>query len=180
MKKLIVLAITILFLSIQTANSSPHKFYLDDDQNIEWQGIVVHHSATENGNAASINNYHINERKWRAIGYHFVIIKDGTIENGRSLKTIGAHAKGRNQTHIGICLIGKDEFTDAQIRSTVTLLNTLVEMFPTIKSIERHHEECPGKGIPVEQLNTDIIEFWKHRTPYSFSDRGKNADFSAI
>ncbi|MBP9551198.1 MAG: N-acetylmuramoyl-L-alanine amidase, partial [Veillonella sp.] len=41
---------------------------------------------------------------WAGIGYHFVIRKDGTIERGRPLSVVGAHAQGNNLHTIGICM----------------------------------------------------------------------------
>lgn len=41
---------------------------------------------------------------WAGIGYHFVIRKDGTIERGRPLSVVGAHAQGDNLHTIGICM----------------------------------------------------------------------------
>lgn len=46
---------------------------------------------------------------WAGIGYHFVIRKDGTIERGRPLSVVGAHAQGDNLHTIGICMAGNFE-----------------------------------------------------------------------
>jgi hypothetical protein len=40
------------------------------------------------------------------VGYHFMISKDGTIYEGRSLEYSGAHVKGNNQGNIGIAFLG--------------------------------------------------------------------------
>lgn len=39
------------------------------------------------------------------IGYHYIILPDGTLESGRPEKCKGAHAVGYND-YLGICLIG--------------------------------------------------------------------------
>jgi len=46
-----------------------------------------------------------------AIGYHYVIDLDGSVQTGRSLEDVGAHAAGFNQASVGICLIGGKERT---------------------------------------------------------------------
>jgi N-acetylmuramoyl-L-alanine amidase len=84
-----------------------------------WEGVVIHHSATSpNTKAESIKRYHVEERGWDDIGYHWIIEADGRIVQGRSESTVGAHAlnpkPSRNQTHIGICVIGNDQFSAKQ------------------------------------------------------------------
>ena len=70
--------------------------------------IIVHCSATQEGrdlDAAEINKWHL-KRGWNGIGYHYVVLLDGTIEYGRSIYKQGAHVKGENEGSIGICYIG--------------------------------------------------------------------------
>ena len=67
------------------------------------------------------------------IGYHFVILTDGTIQRGRPLEAIGSHVKGYNNCSVGICLIGGvdtkgksvDNFTEEQKESLKCLLDYL-------------------------------------------------------
>jgi len=113
-----------------------------------WEGIVVHHSASSFGTVEDIDRWH-KERGWDGIGYHFVIYRDGSVHKGRNIATMGAHAKGRNQTYIGVCLIGEDVFTVAQKKNLAALVSTLNQQYP-IKSVERHHEVCPGDGLGKE------------------------------
>jgi len=100
--------------------------------------IIVHCSATEQGKdfkAADIDCWH-KERGFRCIGYHYVIDLDGTIEIGRPVDQIGAHAIGRNAHSIGICYIGGlkndkpfDTRTPAQFRSINILVESLRRVF---------------------------------------------------
>ena len=122
---------------------------------LPWVGAVIHHSATETGNVEIFRRYHIDVNGWDDIGYHFVILRDGTIQAGRPLSKSGAHARGRNSTHIGICLVGNDTFTDRQHASLISLLRELVDEYGIYK-VERHHEECPGAGVDVEKLKLEI------------------------
>ncbi len=82
-----------------------------------WRWIVVHHSATQRGSAATFDRAH-RRRGWDELGYHFVIDNglggpDGRVEVGsrwRSQKW-GAHTGGTpdnayNEYGIGICLVG--------------------------------------------------------------------------
>jgi len=89
------------------------------------QYLVVHCADTPDDrdiDAAEIHRWHTEERKWSGIGYHAVIKRDGTIENGRPIYWAGAHAKGHNSHSLGVCLIGRISFTPAQYTSLSGLL----------------------------------------------------------
>ena len=75
----------------------------------ETNRIVIHHTGSEtdtDASAAQIHDYHINGNGWAGIGYHFIVHKDGTIEEGRPLQYQGAHAYQNNQYSVGICMTG--------------------------------------------------------------------------
>lgn len=55
---------------------------------------------------AEIRRWHVQERGWRGIGYHWVIDRDGAVAPGRAETEIGAHVEGHNRGTIGICLLG--------------------------------------------------------------------------
>ena len=70
--------------------------------------IILHCTATKEGidfNATDIDRWH-KERGFKKIGYHYVIRLDGTIEEGRPLEEMGAHATGHNAHSIGIVYVG--------------------------------------------------------------------------
>jgi N-acetylmuramoyl-L-alanine amidase len=70
--------------------------------------IVVHCSATPpdaDVDARTIDRWH-RQKGWLMIGYHWVIKRDGSVEQGRLPDQPGAHAEGFNDKSIGICLIG--------------------------------------------------------------------------
>lgn len=119
--------------------------------------IVIHCSDTPNGretSAEDIHRWHL-ERGWDGIGYHQVIKLDGTVENGRPHYWIGSHASGFNQNSLGICLIGRDEFSDAQWRSLEGLVLALHSEYPDAEVLGHHdlnsHKPCP---------NFDVKEWW--------------------
>lgn len=69
---------------------------------------VVHGSWTPphlDVGAEEIDQWH-RERGWSGIGYHYVIRRNGTLEEGRGLVDAGAHVKGYNSISIGYCLMG--------------------------------------------------------------------------
>lgn len=50
-----------------------------------------------------------------AIGYHYVIARNGAVFSGRHIDEVGAHAQGWNQYSLGICLVGIDQFEEVQL-----------------------------------------------------------------
>lgn len=102
--------------------------------------IVIHCSDTYarmDIGTEEIREWHVNENKWKDIGYHYVIRRKGKIEEGRPLEIAGSHAYGYNKNSIGICLVGGkpeeenealDEhlFTEQQFESLKTLLKKLL------------------------------------------------------
>ena len=119
------------------------------------KGIVIHHSASHDVSANTIDGWH-KEKGWAGVGYHFVIRFDGTIEPARVWDKAGAHAYGRNSTHLGICLtghFGRHEPTDEQVESLTQLVKGIMTRFGIEKDmVEQHHEECPGKMFPWDNF----------------------------
>lgn len=116
---------------------------------------IIHCSDSTFGDAALIDKWH-KERGWSGIGYHFVILPDGTIERGRPWEEVGAHCKGHNRSSIGTCLIGKTEFTAKQMKSLSELDFYLKLMFPNITTVG--HRDLSTKPCPnfnVKQLFGD-------------------------
>lgn len=121
--------------------------------------IVIHCADTPEGkefDSGDIKAWHL-ERGFSDIGYHYVILLDGTIEIGRDLNRAGAHAKGINKTSIGICYIGgknkefteaKDTRTEAQKASFEHLLNTLVRIYPSAEIMGHYQAVETSKTCP--------------------------------
>ena len=98
--------------------------------------LVVHCSATTPDmdiGKEEIDRWH-RKRKMLMIGYHYVIRRDGVLEEGRELDEMGAHVRGWNDVSIGVCLVGgidedgnpEDNYTDAQkacLRSVLDYLS---------------------------------------------------------
>lgn len=102
--------------------------------------IVVHVSATppdRDIGAQEIDEMH-RARGWRGIGYHYVIRRDGRVEQGRPENQVGAHVAGWNSVSLGVCLVGgvdadgrpQDSRTAAQTAALEKLLRALVGRYP--------------------------------------------------
>lgn len=105
-----------------------------------------------------IARWHVEENGWAAIGYHYVIDRDGQVARGRALETAGAHTYGHNANSIGICLIGghgsaandpfSANFTDAQDQALRVLINELQIRIPGIRKISGHNDYTKAKACP--------------------------------
>jgi hypothetical protein len=138
-----------------------------------WSYIVIHHSATNEGGAASFNRAH--SKKWEnGLGYHFVIgngteTADGEIEVGprwlRQNQGIdGAHAgvEKYNKHGIGICLVGDFDHqnpTPKQLAALRNLIQHLMQKYGIPRdhiiphrAVKVGHTECPGTHFPLELI----------------------------
>lgn len=128
--------------------------------------VILHCSATKPGqnvNAEIIRHWHTapkpKGRGWRDIGYHFVILEDGTIQRGRPLGVSGAHTKGHNYDSVGVCYTGgldengspKDTMTDAQEKSFRALFASLNIV---LGEMTLHgHNEFAAKACPCFKVS---------------------------
>jgi N-acetyl-anhydromuramyl-L-alanine amidase AmpD len=111
--------------------------------------IIIHCSASPQGrgdNAETIHKWH-RDRKFDGIGYHYVILEDGEIEQGRPEYWKGAHCRGHNATSIGVCLIGEYEFTAQQYASLHYKIMTIQKRHPHA-TVYCHSELDPMKTCP--------------------------------
>ena len=133
--------------------------------------IVVHCSAVrpeQTSSAKQIDEWHRDRGFQNGIGYHFVVRRDGTIENGRPLEMIGAHVVNHNKYSIGICYEGglnsagesEDTRTPEQKRALREKLEELHQMFPKAL-IVGHHDLNPGKDCPCY----DVISEYRDLDP---------------
>lgn len=111
--------------------------------------IVIHCSDSPHGrgdDAETIHKWH-RERGWSGIGYHYVIVEDGTVQAGRPHYWPGAHVKGHNTNSLGICLIGEDDFTGEQIQSLKQLHTELSQKYPEAQWFN-HYDLDSSKTCP--------------------------------
>ena len=146
-----------------------------------WTAMVIHHSATRNGNAAIFDNWHREGRQWDGVGYDFVIGNgtdsgDGQVEvtHRWRYQKVGAHCGGTpgnwaNKDGVGICLVGdfnKTSPTPAQIQALVKLIRFLQNRYNIPRSrIYGHNStpggrstDCPGRRFPMSELKS-MVEY---------------------
>lgn len=131
--------------------------------------LVVHCSDTPDDqplSARDIQEMHLGFG-WDGIGYHQVIRRDGTREAGRPEYWRGAHARGANERSLSVCLIGRTDFTDAQMASLGTLLDEWRIRHPYARILGHRdavetHKTCP---------NFDVESWWQARNQATDRDR---------
>ncbi|MBT9175244.1 MAG: hypothetical protein DDT22_00918 [candidate division WS2 bacterium] len=156
-----------------------------------WTNIIIHCSDSTWGCAREIRNWHL-KRGWQDIGYHFVILNgrvlsrlhlpamDGSVECGRMLNEsltveadeVGSHALGYNNRSIGICLVGKTQFTSQQLSSLISLLKDLIKQYSIkVENILGHNETKSGReqgktcpNFDVEQIRKSMREVIRNAT----------------
>jgi len=140
--------------------------------------IIVHAAYTKPSmdiGADEIRRWHTDPkpkgRGWLDIGYNYVILRNGLIENGRDLdqdgdvdEEVGAHAFGHNAQSIGICLVGgmdvhgkpDSNFTLPQFLTLKILFDNLKTLYPEAKLLG--HRDISSKPCPC----FDVHELLKY------------------
>jgi len=140
-------------------------------------GIVIHHSDTPSFNSASdfldtVDRFHAS-RGWGVyfagrvyhIGYHYLVLPDGRVEQARPDWMPGAHTRGHNDM-LGICVVGAftRDSRGALRRPTAAQMEALRRL--TRDLLARYHlpprrvylhrdlgrTECPGEGFPAAEF----------------------------
>lgn len=118
--------------------------------------IIVHCTATKAGKHFNVNDvrrWHL-QRNFRDIGYHFLVLLDGTVQQGRPVAEVGAHCTGHNTCSIGVCYVGgiaasgrpADTRTPQQRQALRNLLTDLKRQFP--KAVIHGHRDFANKACP--------------------------------
>lgn len=150
----------------------------------EWRHIVVHHSASPTGSAASFDKAH-RDRGWDGLGYHFVIGNgsgsgDGQVEVGYrwTRQLAGAHAGNYeyNQHGVGICLVGDFEHNGppsarqmASLRQLIGFLQARANIASAQVighgSVPSRNTECPGRHLDMNALRASLGGTFSSSTP---------------
>lgn len=161
--------------AFRTASITPRMAKLD---RVRWKAIVIHHSGTPGGDAASLERKHVQDGL-TGLGYHFLVgngqgLDDGQVAVGyrwdRQLP--GAHVAAQgpaaafyNEHAVAICLIGNGQrrgFTERQIHQLVDLIRQLQAELGIPASQVRLHSELstvasPGQFFPTDEVMSQIL-----------------------
>ena len=127
--------------------------------------LIWHCSATPEGKyftAKDIDRWH-KEQGWSGIGYHKVVLLDGTVQEGRPESKIGAHVSGHNSNTLGYVYIGgvdakgkvKDTRTPEQKATMLRLTKEAIRKY-NIKKVSGHNQysnkACPSFDVTKDEL----------------------------
>lgn len=146
--------------------------------------IILHCSATPDGEDYSIDSidhshkarnfsYYIDPdtKEKHYIGYHYIILRDGTIVRCRPENVRGCHTSNHNYDSIGICYIGgcpartvkdwnkkaKDTRTAAQKAAIIILVDELKTRYQNAKIYG--HRDFAAKACPSFDARTEFKNF---------------------
>ncbi|WP_158278929.1 peptidoglycan recognition protein family protein [Leucothrix arctica] len=122
--------------------------------------ITIHHTATQNKigesdleRLRSARRYHMQDRGWGDIAYHYLIASDGTIYQGRSADFVGGSSTDYGtDNNLLIAMIGNFEVENPSYQALESLKNLVANralhyrINPANISTHRHHAStlCPG------------------------------------
>jgi len=116
----------------------------------------------------AVQNYHMDDRGWIDIGYHYLIDKYGKIYQGRPDNVVGAHVADYNTGNIGISAIGSYHLVDITPALQTALENLLAWLCYKYNispdTIKGHRDyaatECPGQYLydRLPQIRTKVQE----------------------
>ena len=169
---------------------------------VKHSGIIVHCTATRkewwsdktaNEQMKEIDRWHREERKWKMIGYHFFVGRDGEVVEGRPLGTSGAHAKGHN-SDIGIALAGgfgsdaddlaTEHYTPVQLAAVYDLIRKLQDQYhiKTDRVIGHNRvsqKACPGFRVQKWLAGMSLSEATASKPERTKSHQSKTVKASA-
>jgi len=140
--------------------------------------VILHCTDSSWGTVESVRRFHVSERGWADIGYHYLITNcyptfesvkthrldlayDGKVWKGRDLdhdgdveEEVGAHVQGWNKKSLGVALVGTGGiFTSAQIRSAVELIRDLcIRHEIAFDRVLGHYETGAPKTCPEIEM----------------------------
>lgn len=107
----------------------------------------------------SIQNFHMDIRKWDDIGYNFLVGEDGNVYEGRGWTHVGAQVKGYNSKSFGTSVIGtymtklpNDKALNA-LRNVIACGVQLGKMLPGYRLYghrDAEQTDCPGDTMYKE------------------------------
>jgi N-acetylmuramoyl-L-alanine amidase len=115
---------------------------------IDW--LVVHCTAgPQDQKTTDIKHYWAKVLGWKSYGYHYLINKDGSVENITDISKPTNGVKGFNANSIHVCykggMNGKDTRTSEQKAALERVLKLLKVQFPQAK-IRGHRDFSPDKN----------------------------------
>lgn len=137
--------------------------------------IIVHCTATPEGRNVTkkdLYKWHVIEREWSDIGYHYLVDLEGVVHDCRPIERMGSHCSGHNRHSVGIAYAGgmtkdmksaKDTRTEEQEVALAFMIEWLKIQYP--EAVVYGHrdfstKECPSFDAKKEYEN--ISNMWQY------------------
>ena len=130
--------------------------------------IIIHTAAHPSWCAEQIREYHVHDRGYRDIGYHWIVERSGIVVQGRPEWQVGAHAAGWNEGTVGVCFSGHGDtqlWTPDQSVAGVALVaelclryNVAVQNVYGHREINNGRKTCPGIMINMDTVRSLVAD----------------------
>ena len=129
-----------------------HEYLVYKERTLPPNTLIWHHTATKGSTIRSMADYHVQQRGWPEIAYHYAIGYDGRIYYLVRDDKVSYHASGNNSRAIGVALIGnyhERALTEEMKISIRFMYHMLRNKYPSINVQKLHRETkatiCPGQ-----------------------------------
>ena len=133
----------------------------------EVKFLVVHCADSKSSmdvTTDTLRQWHVTERGWSDIGYHFFIKFDGSVHRCRREKYQGAHCRAVNDKSIAICIEGGfggvDNYTSIQKHALMALLTEKKAEHKNAAIVGHSHFD--NKACPC----FNVVEWYDEATNY--------------
>jgi hypothetical protein len=143
-------------------------------EEMRWRYILIHHTASDIGNLDYYKKFHVEQRGWSDIAYHFIVNNGsmnttiGQIEESDLWKDRKANLSTRNwyANYFGIAVVLVGNFErhkppPLQQEALITLLTNLARKYDIPPDRIVGHREvqntaCPGKHLNMNEVRAAV------------------------
>ena len=126
--------------------------------------IIIHSTATKAGRELTIDELRAwhKQKGFKDVGYHYVVMPDGEIKNGRPITMCGAHCKGHNANSIGLAYVGglgaNGKPADTRTQQQRDALKVAVQVLRAVfGDVPVHgHNEYANKACPCFDVHKEF------------------------
>ena len=120
-----------------------------------WHTVEFTDTNTTMARLQHIQKFHMKERGWGDVGYHYIVDRAGRVWEARPLKYQGAHVSDQNEHNVGIMLLGnfeKQSPSNIQLASSQLLIGNIMSSYNVpVHRVYTHQElkptQCPGRYL---------------------------------
>lgn len=120
-----------------------------------WEVVNFTDMPTTMTRLQHIQRFHMKERGWGDVGYHYVVDRAGRVWEGRPIQYQGAHVSDQNEHNVGIMLLGNFDNqlpSNVQLAAAQTMTAAIMSQYNVpVHRVYTHQElkptQCPGRNL---------------------------------